>query len=55
MGLPMVGQEKKFITRCFILQFKELKIAHFKQKRKVPNLQIVVTGRDMDKMGFTLD
>ena len=30
MGLPRVGQENKFVTRCFKLQFKELKIAHFK-------------------------
>lgn len=34
MGLPRVGQENKFVTRCFKLQFKELKIAHFKQKEK---------------------
>ena len=34
MGLPRVGQENKFITRYFKLQFNELKIAHFKQKNK---------------------
>lgn len=50
MGIPRVGQENKFITRCFKLQLNKPKSAHVKQKWKAPNLLLVVTGKDMMKL-----